>query len=80
MPPSAPPTPSKRRQRKAPSAYVNDVVYGYMCGNNWEGPEVLEVNALQKAKERLRGNLPDDVHSAWKRGDVDGVNGLLVSS
>ena len=65
MPPSAPPTPSKCRQRKAPSAYDNDAVYGYMRGNNWEGFEVLEVNALQKAKERLRGTLPEDVHSSF---------------
>ena len=80
MPPSVPPTPSKPRKRKAATAYDNDAVYGYMRGNNWEGFEVNEVNALQKAKDRLRGTVPEDVHSAWKRGDVDGVNGLLVSS
>jgi hypothetical protein len=79
MPPSAPPTPSKPRKRKAATDWVNDAVYGYIRGNNWEGFEINEVNALQKAKERLRGTVPADVHSAWMRGDVDGVNGLLVS-
>lgn len=79
MPPSAPPTPSKARKRKAATDWVNDAVYGYIRGNNWEGFEVNEVNALQKAKERFRGTVPPEVISAWMRGDVDGVNGLLVS-
>ena len=78
MPPSAPPTPSKPRKRKAATDFVNDAVYGYIRGNNWEGFEVNEVNALQKAKERFRGSVSEEVQAAWMRGDVDGVNGLLV--
>ena len=79
MPPSAPPTPSKPRRRNAATDWENDAVYGYVRGNNWEGFEINEVNALQKAKERFRGTVPAEVVSAWMRGDVDGVNGLLVS-
>lgn len=76
--PPAPPTPSKRRVKKSPTAYKNDARYGYLRGNNWTGAEVLEVNGLQKTKERLRGSLSPEAIDAWQRGDVDGFNGLLV--
>ncbi|KAH8083040.1 hypothetical protein HD553DRAFT_343027 [Filobasidium floriforme] len=71
-------SPSKKAGRKPATGIEHDAKWGYIRVDNWTGPEIAEVYAIQKKKDKLKGWLPQQFEAAWKGGKVDEFNGMLA--